>query len=151
MKIDTQTTLIKSYPTPIASPIHTLSDIEQLSQQQSYYPLHFSHRQKKRKTHVPVKSPLSMHDHQAVKLDVYGLYNALPRSLLYQTSRPRSDSVISLEKKPVKTGSDHPRSIENMAVQSVAKPSSAVSIDESIDFSLYKDTHHAPILEKKGL
>jgi hypothetical protein len=142
--------ILSCYPSPASSPVpDALSELlVPLKRRQLYLPV----PSKKRKI-----SPVNLKPNSSsIKLDVYSYYSSVPDALLYSRcldDRCSDDGGSSILSSKSSSCVDHePASIEIVAPTPIVKASSTqASIDHTIDFSVYKNTSSAPIVEKKGM
>ena len=142
--------ILSCYPTPASSPVANASDVVPCLKRM---PLHFPNASKRRKKTRP-NLKLS---HASVKLDVYSFYSCVPDMLLYSRnmddrSSDDCDSLVSSSKcSSIVDHESAPAPVEIVAPAVTVKSSCQTAfIDSSIDYSVFKNTDNAPIVEKKG-
>ena len=104
---------------------------------------------RKRKRSPQKLSPSTL---RIIQLDVYRLYSALPKTLLYKRQRSLMDTYDYSKHRPRVERSETASvsSISSSNGSSSKFSCSMMPVDQTIDFSLYKNTLDAPVIEKKG-
>lgn len=141
--------LLSSYPTPNSSPVANASDVLIPLKR---LPLHLTVSAKRRKRSPSILKP----SHSSIKLDVYSFYSSVPDTLLYSRNlddRGSDDCGSSIISSKSSIIVDHePAIVEIVSPAPTTRVSSQpAAIDQTIDFSIYKNTDSAPIVEKKGM
>lgn len=141
--------LLSCYPTPASSPVTNASNVVLPLKR---LPLHLTVASKRRKNSpAHLKQP-----HTSIKLDVYSYYSSVPDTLLYSRhldDRSSDDCGSSIISSKCSSIVDHePAHVEIVSPTPTVKVSSQPAmVDPTIDFSVYKNTESAPIVEKKGI
>jgi hypothetical protein len=141
--------IVSCYPSPACSPVANASDLVVPLKR---LPLHLPVVTKRRKISPVYLKPSSA----SFKLDVYSYYSSVPDTLLYSRSlddRSSDDGGSSIVSSKSSSSVDHElANVEIVAPTPVIKAASTpASIDQNVDFSVYRNTSSAPIVEKKGI